>query len=163
MSRVTDPDAPFMPLQLHCINENYGFRLTRDAKDDPWQLQQVHYDRETQPNNMGMWLFQGALDNVSPVTLLGRPLIELVRNKGFSVERVSHMDDGRTRIDFVVTSDDAKRPPVKRKPHFKSGQLVLNPRRWRSDNVTHRCSDRLTLWFTACRVGGGGNEEASHS
>jgi hypothetical protein len=129
LSRVTDPDAPFLPLQLHCINENYGFRLTRDAQDTPWQQQQIYYNSETQPNRMGMWLFQGTLDNVSPVTLLGRPLIELVRDKGFSVERVSHMDDGRIRIDFVVTSDDAKQPPVERKRIFKSGQLVLNPRR----------------------------------
>ena len=110
-----------------------------------------------------MWLFQGTLDNVSPVTLLGRPLIELVRNKGFSVERVSHMDDGRIRIDFVVTSDDAKQPPVERKRIFKSGQLVLNPRRWRSDNVTHRCSGRLTLRFTACGAWSEGDDVVRHS
>ena len=36
-------------------------------------------------------------------------------------------------------------------------------RRWRSGNVTHLCSDRLTRWFTARSAGGGGNEEMHHS
>ncbi len=138
-SRVTDPDAPVMPLQLHCINENYGFRLNRESSDDSWKLEQVYNGRDTQPKNMPLWLFRGVLDSVSPVTLQGRrSLLELVCNEGFKVEQVTHTDDGRYRVEFSMQSDNAKQQPnsngesIETESTIRSGHWVLNPRRhWR--------------------------------
>jgi hypothetical protein len=135
ISREVGPNAPDMPFELHCLNKDYGFRLSRASRTDAWTLQQV-FDRNSQPTNMPMWLFRGALENVSPVTLQGRrSLLELVRDKGFKLERVTPRDDGCYRVEFVMQSDNAKRRPnaqgeiIETDATIKSGELTLNPRR----------------------------------
>jgi beta-lactamase regulating signal transducer with metallopeptidase domain len=142
IAREVGPNAPFLPLQLHCINEDYGFRLSRDSNADAWKLTQV-YDQASQPTNMPMWLFRGTLENVSPVTLQGRrSLLQLVRDKGFNAKQVTKLDDGRYRVEFVMQSDNAKRQPnatgelIETESTIKSGELTLNPRRhWALDSA----------------------------
>lgn len=135
-SRVTDPHAPVMSLQLHCLNEDYGFRLSRDSSDDPWKLEQVYLGRDTQPNHMPLWLFREPLESVSPVTLRGRrSLLQLVRDEGFKVEKVTRTDDGLYRVEFAMQTDNAKGQLnangeyIETESTIQSGHLVLNPRR----------------------------------
>lgn len=135
ISREVGLNGPDMPFEMHCLNNDYGFRLSRASRTDAWTLQQV-FDRDSQPTNLPMWLFRGALENVSPVTLQGRrSLLELVRDKGFKLGHATRRDDGCYRVEFVMQSNNAKHRPnaqgeiIETDATIKSGEMTLNPRR----------------------------------
>ncbi len=141
------PRRGFQP-QLHCRNDSYGFRLVRPSTDDPWQVKAIYLDPKSQPSEWPQWLFRRSLENVSPVTLSGRPLRVIVRDGGFRVTRADRISDERFQIDFTL--DDAHEPVRQRDfAWMKSGRLVLNPARsWTLVSANYVTASRTTTEIT---------------
>ncbi len=143
LSRTTDPHSPVMPLQLHCVNDRYGFRLSRDSDNDSWQTQAIYQTPEGPPSDKPLWLFRGTTRNISPVTLCGRRLLDLVQEAGFRVDRVTRLDGDRYCLDFTITSDNStgivnpQGEVIQTRLSIQSGQLVVaRQRRWALESAT---------------------------